>query len=132
MVNGSAATVADLEVEIEMPHGAAAFKMDLGALGVHIQLACSPSSTTRPIGGCTLFAPGRGRKIVRQSYNLSPGETATSLRMLVPFPLVLRMHNIRTVFVCEHLEMTGIYPAILKRCELGLLDVCDLCHGAGR
>lgn len=84
VVNGSAATVADLEIDIEMPHGAAPFRMDVGALGAHIALACSPASATRPVGGCTLFAPGRGRsKTTRQSYNLGPGETATSLRVLV-------------------------------------------------
>jgi sucrose-6-phosphate hydrolase SacC (GH32 family) len=84
VANGSVATVADIEIDIEMPKGAAAFKVDIGALGAHIQLACSPASVSHPVAGCTLFAPGRGRgKTTRQSYNLGPGETATSLRVLV-------------------------------------------------
>ena len=84
VANGSVATVADIEIDIEMPKGAAAFKVDIGALGAHIQLACSPASASHPVAGCTLFAPGRGRgKTTRQSYNLGPGETATSLRVLV-------------------------------------------------
>jgi sucrose-6-phosphate hydrolase SacC (GH32 family) len=84
IVNGSAATVADCEIDIAMPHGAAPFRLDVGALGIQFQLACSPASTTRPAGGCTLFTPGRGRRTTnRQSYSLSPGETTTSLRLIV-------------------------------------------------
>ena len=84
MVNGSAATVADVEIDIKMPKGAVPFRLDVGALGAHIQLACSPASASQPVAGLTLFAPGRERgKTTRQSYTLSPGETTTSLRVLV-------------------------------------------------
>eukprot|EP01052_Picozoa_sp_SAG31_P030694 SAG31_NODE_3170_length_4591_cov_2.304541_2_plen_476_part_00 len=81
---GSQATVADFEAEIQMPEGAPDFRLNVGALGTSIQLACSPASASHPAASCTLFAPGRGRgKTTRQSFNLSSTETATSLRVLV-------------------------------------------------